>query len=135
MTAADFVEFAQTTNDHIARCIGRMEGESVAAGLCRKFYLRCAPMINVLMCEKDGEVYSEAHKSCKPKSEVSNECNAAKSIGSRAISFSPNSNEDAKKEILDMSLGDTSDRCLGKPNGFYSDPSNCARILQVRVVF
>lgn len=122
-------------NDRISRCVGRYEGEHVAAGLCRKYYLRCtAPTISVLMCSHMGEVFSEAMKQCVPKIGLG-ECDIKRAVRSRMISFSPEKNASKSTEpvIAEQNViqGDITSFCLEKADGFYRDPKDCSRVLQV----
>jgi len=124
LTAADFSEYAHMTNDRISRCIGRKEGENVAAGSCKKFYLRCASIINVMMCSQLNEVFSEAKKTCVPKTE-SSECNLLREIDSQKIVFSKKSDEPE-----DNVIEDPQEFCYDRPDGFYQDNKNCSRVIQ-----
>ncbi|KAI6183531.1 hypothetical protein M3Y97_00498800 [Aphelenchoides bicaudatus] len=134
LTAGDFLDAQVELNERITRCIGRYEGDNVAAGLCRKHYLRCtAPTISIFMCSHPNEVFSEAAKQCVPKAGLG-ECDIKRTLRSRVINFSPGKNVNETQapveEGNDVFKGDATDFCLNRPDGFYADSKNCSRVLQ-----
>jgi len=124
LTAADFAKSVSMTNNRISRCIGHKVGENVAAGLCKKFYLRCSPSITVMMCSQFNEVFSEAKKTCVHNSELT-ECEVIRTIESNAIGLSQKS-----KGSEYGAIEDPQKFCQTRVDGFYQDSKNCSRIIQ-----